>query len=160
MLQTKNHVVDDAIAILHDGSAYLHVAATQLDELQRVAPCFDAADAAVLHALHDGILDHGQDVAQGDGLDSTARETRTRLASVHFGTLAQGYALDGVDGRYGIRPREVGTHGWVADVGDVGRHLGDDGDGDVTLDVGGEEGDQLGVLPYVAAHAGHAHLGA
>lgn len=43
MLQSKNHVVDDAVAILHNGCAYLYVTAPQLNELQRVAPRFDAS---------------------------------------------------------------------------------------------------------------------
>ena len=47
-LHTQYEVVDDAIAVLHDGSAHLHVAATQLDELQGVTPRLNAADAAQL----------------------------------------------------------------------------------------------------------------
>ena len=46
MLQTEDEVVDDAIAVLHDGGTDLHVAAAELDELQRVAPCLDTADTA------------------------------------------------------------------------------------------------------------------
>ena len=45
-LQTQNKVIDDAIAILHNGSAYLHIAASQLDKLQGVTPSLDTTDAA------------------------------------------------------------------------------------------------------------------
>ena len=45
-LQTENEVINDAIAILHDGGAYLHVAAAQLDELQGVTPRLNATDTA------------------------------------------------------------------------------------------------------------------
>ena len=46
VLQTQLEVIDDAIAVLHHGGAYLQVAATQLDELKRVSPGLDAADTA------------------------------------------------------------------------------------------------------------------
>ena len=46
----------------------------------------------------------------------------------------------------------------VRNMGDVGRHLGNDGNADAALDGGREEDDQLRVLPYVAAHAGLPHL--
>ena len=44
--QAQHQVVDNAIAILHYGGAHLHVAAAQLDELQSITPCFNAANAA------------------------------------------------------------------------------------------------------------------
>ena len=34
VLQAKNHVVDDTVAVLHHGCAHLHVAAAKLDEFQ------------------------------------------------------------------------------------------------------------------------------
>ena len=46
VLQTQLEVIDDAIAVLHHGGAYLQVAAAQLDELKRVSPGFDAANTA------------------------------------------------------------------------------------------------------------------
>ena len=45
VLQSQFQVVDDAVAILHDGGAHLQIAASQLDELEGVAPGLDAADA-------------------------------------------------------------------------------------------------------------------
>ena len=53
-LQTQYEVVDDALAILHHGSAYLHVAATLLNELQGVAPRLDAADTAQVKLRGEG----------------------------------------------------------------------------------------------------------
>ena len=47
-LQSQNHVLDNAIAILHDSSTHLHVAAAQLDEFQGVAPRLNTTDATQL----------------------------------------------------------------------------------------------------------------
>ena len=58
VLKAQNHVVYNTIAVLHDGCADLYVAAAQLDEFKSVAPCLNAANAAVLDILHHGILDH------------------------------------------------------------------------------------------------------
>ena len=73
VLETKAKVFDKAIAILHDSSTHLHIAATQLDELQCIAPCLDAPNATQLQPfLSPGsrvYLRHFEDVAQGDGLD-------------------------------------------------------------------------------------------
>ena len=99
VLQAECEVVDDAVAVLHDGGAHLHVATAQLDELQRVAPRLDAADAAQFHllavrAIEKGILRHLQDVAQGDGLDSTARQTRNGLATADLSTVTHRHRLN------------------------------------------------------------------
>ena len=45
-LQAEDKVVDEAIAVLHDGGTHLHIAAAQLDELQGITPRLDAADTA------------------------------------------------------------------------------------------------------------------
>lgn len=78
-LQTQDEVVYDAITILHDSSADLHVAATQLDEFQCVAPRLDAADATELDILHERVLRHLEDVTQGDGFDRAAGIARNGL---------------------------------------------------------------------------------
>ena len=46
VLKTQLEVIDDAIAVLHHGGAYLQVAAAQLDKLKRVSPGLNAADTA------------------------------------------------------------------------------------------------------------------
>ena len=74
MLKAHDEVINDAITVLHHGSTYLQVAAAQLDELKRVSPGFNAADTAQFQVVHHGVLGHLEDEAQGDGLDSTARE--------------------------------------------------------------------------------------
>ena len=163
VLQAEREVVDDAVAVLHDGGAHLHVATAQLDELQRVAPRLDTADAAQFHllavrAIEKGILCHLQDVAQGDGLDRTTRQPLNGFATADLGTVAHRHRLDGVDGQNGISTCEVGGRGRLVDLRDVGRHFGDDGNGDVALDVGRIEQHPLGVLPHVAAHARQSHL--
>ena len=78
VLQPQHEVIDDAVTVLHHGSAHLHVAAAQLDELQGVAPCLDATDATQLNAFaivggdENGIFRHLEDMAQSDGLHSTS----------------------------------------------------------------------------------------
>ena len=145
-------------AVLHHGRAHLHVAAAQLDELQGVVPGLDAAHAAVLHLLHHGVQHHGQDMAQGDGPHGPAGIAGARLAAAHLRAFSHGDALDGVDGRYGIGTGKTGGRANVRNMGDVGRHLGDDGNADAALDGGREENHELGVLSHVAAHAGLSHL--
>ena len=43
--EAVDHVLDDAVAVVHGGGADLHRAAAEQDELRRVAPAGDAADA-------------------------------------------------------------------------------------------------------------------
>ena len=52
----------------------------------------------------------------------------------------------------------MGGQGELGHRRDIRRHLGDDGNVDGPLDIGGVEGDEFGVLAHVAAHAGKAHL--
>ena len=53
VLQAEDQVIDDAVTVLHDGGADLHIAATELDELQRIAPGLDAAYTTYIHVLLD-----------------------------------------------------------------------------------------------------------
>ena len=162
-LQTQYQVVDDAVAVLHHGRTNLYVVTTQLDELKGIAPRLYATDATefdrfAVTTMHNGVLGHIEDEAQGYGLDSTAGEARHRLTSGNGRTLVHGDALDGVDGRDGIGIGKVGCHGRIVDMGDVGRHLRNDGNADMALHVGSIEQHQLRVLPHVAAHARQSHL--
>ena len=164
-LHAFDEVVDDAIAILHDGRANLHVAAAQLNELQRVAPRLDAADATELHAasvrpftVDDGVPRHLKDIAQGNGLHRAAAVSRERLLLAHGSLRRHRHALDGVDGRDGVGTGKEGSHGGLVDLRDVGRHLRYDGNLHRPLHVGRVEGHELGVLPHVATHAGQSHL--
>ena len=70
--QSQSQVVNDAVAILHHGSAHLQVTATQLNELQRIAPCLNATDTTQFHILHHRILGHLEDKLQCDGLHGPA----------------------------------------------------------------------------------------
>ena len=65
-LQAQYEVIDDAVAVLHDGGTHLNIAASQLDELQRVAPSLNAPDATVLHVIHNLARSHLVNIAQGD----------------------------------------------------------------------------------------------
>jgi hypothetical protein len=50
-LEAQYKVVDDAIAILHDGSTNLHIATTQLDKLHGIAPRLDTSNSTQLYTL-------------------------------------------------------------------------------------------------------------
>lgn len=84
ILQTQNHVINDAVSVLHYCCADLHVVTAQLDEFQSVTPGLDAAYAAELDILEDGVLCHCQDVPKGDRLHSVAGVSGTSLASVNL----------------------------------------------------------------------------
>jgi len=53
VLQTEDEVINDAVTVLHHSGAYLYVTTAKLDELQRVAPCLNAADTADVHMFLD-----------------------------------------------------------------------------------------------------------
>ena len=53
---------------------------------------------------------------------------------------------------------KIGCHGRLIDLSDVGCHLGDDGNGNITFYVCGVEQYQFRILSHVAAHASQSHL--
>ena len=76
----------------------------------------------------------------------------------HLGIVGHGDRLDGVDGRDGIGTGEEGRHRRMIDMGDVGRHLRDDGYLHRFPDDVGVDGHQFRVLTHIAAHARQSHL--
>ena len=70
-LHAHKQVVDDAVAVLHDSRADLHVATAYLYVLQRVPPRLNATDAAQFDASHDLVLRHFEDETLSNGLHST-----------------------------------------------------------------------------------------
>ena len=97
-------------------------------------------------------------MAQGDWLHCTTRVARKCLLAADLRLVAHRHALDGVDGRNSICTGKVGPHGRLANLRDVGCHLGDDRYLHAALHVGGIEGYQFWVLPHIAAHARKTHL--
>ena len=151
-------VVDDAVAILHDSRADLYVAAAYLDILQSVPPRLNATDAAQLDALHDLVLCHFEDETLSNGLHSTTRVARHRLLLADLSLWREGDALDGVDGRNGVCSGKVSTQSRLSHMCDVRRHLRNDGNLHVLLDVGSIGCDEFVVLSHIAAHASQSHL--
>ena len=100
--KAENEVIDDAVAVLHDGGTHLYVTASELDELQCVAPCLNATNATEVGTAEDIDLRHLKDVAQGDRLDSTAGIARDGATIGDIGTGIHGDRLDGVNGRNSI----------------------------------------------------------
>ncbi len=156
------HVFDDAIAVVHGGGADLHGAAAEEDELRRVAPVADAADAGErqrgLGIGHD-LLHH----VQRDGLDRGAAVAAVGAFAVDVGARREGVEIDagdgvdGVDGGEAVGAAALGRAGHGADVGDVGRELDEHRGARLLLDP---RGDHLRVLGHLAdgrAHAALAH---
>ncbi len=164
MLQAEAEVVDDAVAVLHDGGAYLDVTATELDELQRVAPGLDTTYTADIHMLLDtGTADHGVtrhlvDHAQGDRLDGLARVAGDSLALTHLGLVAHRNRLDGIDGADTMGAGIEASQGGTTHRHDIGRHLGDDGDRDRLLDARGVAEDQIVALTDIRTQTRELHL--
>ena len=98
-------------------------------------------------------------MTQCDGFDGTSRVAGYGLLLRDAGVVAHRNALNGVDGRDGIGTGKIAAHGRLVDLGDVGCHLWDDRNGDITLYVCRVESDEFGVLADVGAHAGQSHLG-
>ena len=71
-IQACLQVVNNAVAVLHDGRCDLDGIRTQKDELQCVLPGLYAAHAAQVHALELRVLTQLGKKAQGDGPDGTA----------------------------------------------------------------------------------------
>ena len=155
-LEAEDEVVDDAVAVLHDGGAYLYVAAAQLDELKCVAPRLDTADAAKFRLWQ--CLCQFQYVPQCNRSHGATRIARDGALSGHLGLCCHRYRLDGVDGRDSVGTRLHTGSGRLGDVRDVGRHLRDDGNLHRTLHTGGIGIHQFRTLPHIAAHAFVLHL--
>ena len=151
-------VVDDAVAILHDSRADLYVAAAYLDILQSIPPRLNATDAAQFDASHDLVLRHFEDETLSDGLHGTTRVARHRLLLADLSLWREGNTLDGVDGRNGVCSGKVSSKRRLFHVSDVRRHLGNDGNLNILLDIGGVGSYQLMVLSHIAAHACQTHL--
>src|SRR5262249_37166381 len=160
--QAAAELLDEAEAVVHDGGADLDAAGPEQQELDRVLPGLDTADAADRHADR-RVAGEGGDHVQGDRLDR-----RTAVAAV--ATLAadrrlrrqrvQVHAHDGVEGvdqGQGVgaaldrRPADGG------DVGDVRRQLDHHRDGRDLLDPFGDHAGVVGDLADGRPLAALAH---
>ena len=96
--QTRRHLVDDLEAIGHGRGADLHRAAGERDELRRVAPGGDAADAGDGQPV--GFLvarDLGHHVER-DGLHRRAAIAAVAALAVDRGLGREGIEVDRCDG--------------------------------------------------------------
>ncbi len=100
--QTVDHVLDDAEAVVHDRRAHLHAGGAEGDELGRVAPGRDAADAGDGHGDARVAGERGDHV-QRDRLDGRAAVAAVGRAAADDGVgdhpveVDADDALDGVD---------------------------------------------------------------
>ena len=102
VLQALDHLLDDLEAIGHGGGADLHVAGTQRNELRRIAPGGDAADAGNGQAVGFRIAGDFRHHVEGNRL-------HRRAAIAPVGALA-------VNGRRWRHAVEVDTHDGVDGV--------------------------------------------
>ena len=103
MLQTEDEVVNDTVAVLHDGGAHLYVAASELDEVQRIAPGLNTADTADIHMfLNAGIVQNGMAChlvyhTQCNRLDRLAGIAAYGLLAAHGSPVAHSDGFDRID---------------------------------------------------------------
>src|SRR5471030_3171929 len=161
--QAVLHLFDDAEAVQHRGGTDLNRAAAQSDELRRVAPVADAADAGNRQAFGGGVAgDFGHHV-QRDRLDGRAAiaAVRAGVADHRIGDHAVQVQVrdrvDGVDQRDRVGAAVLGRARRRPHVGDVGRELDDDRQLRVRL---APARDHLDILRHLAdgrAHAAFRH---
>src|SRR3990167_9528491 len=160
--QAVLHLLDDAKTMQHGGSAHLHRAATEGDELGRVAPAADAADAADRQAAGLGVAGDLGDHVQGDRLDRRAAVAAVGALAAGDGVgdhalqVDAGDRVDGVDQRHRVGATAIGGAGGSADVGDVRRQFDDHRQRAVSL---APAGDPLDVFRHLADRRAHAALG-
>jgi hypothetical protein len=51
MLQAEDEIIDDAVTVLHNSRANLHIAAAKANKIQGVTPCLDTPYTAYIHML-------------------------------------------------------------------------------------------------------------
>ncbi len=161
VLQPRDHLLHDLEAVGHRRRADLHVAGAERHEFSGVAPGGDAADAGDRQSARFRIArDLGHHV-HGDRLDRRAAIAAMRALAVDGGLRREtvevdaGDGVDRVDQRDGIRSTCPCRPRRLADVGDVGRQLGDDGHARVLF---APAHDHLDVFRHLADRRAHAAL--
>ena len=148
--------------MVHDRRANLHARRAERDELRRVPPGRDAADAGDRNpdlGIRRAALNH----IQGNRLHRRAAVPAVRAPSGHERLGAEVVevdlcdAVDGVDERNCVAPRPAGRARGRSDVRDVGRELGDDRDFRDLLDPPNDGLGHLRILADGRAHAALAH---
>mmetsp|Transcript_6361 Transcript_6361/g.25874 ORF Transcript_6361/g.25874 Transcript_6361/m.25874 type:complete len:397 (+) Transcript_6361:1035-2225(+) len=161
--EARAQVLHDLEAVDHGRGADLHRAAAHRDELGRVAPGADAADAAERQAGGGRVAgDLGHHV-QRDRLHRWPAVAAVRAPAVgdrahrHAVQVHAHHGVDGVDQADRIRTAGLGRAGRESHVGDVGGELHDDGQLRVLLAPRGDPLDVLRHLAHGRAHAAFAH---
>src|ERR1039458_787026 len=162
IVQTVGHVLHDAKTMVHDRRANLHARRAERDELRRIPPGRDAADAGDRNpdlGIRRAALNH----VQGNRLHRRAAVPAVRAPSADEWLGAEVVevdlrdAVDGVDERNRVALRPAGRPRGRSDVRDVGRELGDDRDFRDLLDPPNDGLGHLRILADGRAHAALAH---
>ncbi len=161
--QTAFHFLHDLEAVHHGSRAHLHRTGAQGNKVQRIPPGADAANTADGQARSFGVAgDLGHHV-QRNRLHGRAAVAAVAALATGAGRHGQGVGVhthdgvDGVDQAHCICAPALGRTRRVADVGDVGSQLHDDGQLAVLLAPLGHHLDVLGHLAHCCAHAAFAH---
>ncbi|MPL84611.1 hypothetical protein SDC9_30576 [bioreactor metagenome] len=161
--QARDHLLHHLEAIGHRRGTNLHVARPHRQELGRVAPGGDAADARDRQAAGLGVT---RDLAHHVQRDRLHR----RAAIAAMGALAvdhrlgaevveidRGHRFDRVDQADRVRPAALGGQRRRQDRSDIGRQLHDAGHARILLHPAGHHLDVFGHLPHRRAHAALGH---
>src|SRR5579885_1012343 len=160
--EAVGHVLDDAIAVMHDGGADLDGGAAEKEEFGGVAPVGDAADAGKRKSGIRIALNLLAEM-EGNGLDGGTAVTAVGGFAVNVGARREGVEIDSGDGVDGVDGGEaVGAAAFCGsgdgtNVGDVRSELDEDGRAGFLLDPGGDHFGVVGDLADGGAHAAFAH---
>ena len=161
--QPRDHLLHDLEPIGHGRRANLHIACPKGQKFGRVAPCGDTPDARNGHAAGLGVArDLGHHVKR-DGLDRRAAIATMAALAVDRGLRAEIIKVDTddrgdrVDQAHGIRPALLRRARRIADIGDVGGQLHENGHAGVLLAPARHHLDIFRHLAHGRTHAALAH---
>ena len=144
IVQPRFQIVNDAVAVLHDGGRDLNGARAQEQEFQRVAPRLHAAHAADVHPLKRRILPKLRDKPERDRLHGGAAVAAHGGLPFYSGTGNIGVkvhahnALDGIDGRDAVGASSLRSFRRRTHAVHIGREFREDGNRRPTSGGGGK----------------------
>ena len=165
-VQACLQVVNNAVAVLHDGRGDLDAARSHHDKFQRVRPALHASHGAQVHILQGRIVPHLRDKPQRDRLDGIAAVSAHRGHSVdcrrgNISVLVDADdALDRIDRGDPVRSPAHCRFRCGAHSGYVGSELGEDRYAGAASGRRREPLHELRHLADVGSKASLRHIGA
>ena len=103
LCKTVRQVVNYAITVLHNRCCDLYVCTAERQEVQSVAPTFNAADTRKRNVFQSGIFRHISDKSQRNRFHGFSRIARHGSFSVNLAVTGKSYAFYRVDSGYSVR---------------------------------------------------------